>query len=87
MATVKFTSALHRFFPELTEKNINASNIRELVAAADNDFPGIKRYILDDQGHIRKHVNIFVDGTVTEDVEIAVSENTEVYIIQALSGG
>ena len=87
MATVKFTSALYRFFPELTEKHINAPNVRELVEAADKDFPGLKGYILDDQGNIRKHVNIFVDGTVTEDVNVAISDTTEVYIIQALSGG
>ena len=87
MATVKFTSALYRFFPELTEKNINASNVRALVEAADLDFPGLKNYILDDQGNIRKHVNIFVDGTVTDNVDETISESTEVYIIQALSGG
>jgi len=54
------------------------------------DCPGVRSYLLDEQGHLRKHVNIFIDGTIIKDrtdLSDLFSENSEIYIIQALSGG
>jgi len=61
-----------------------------VVQSIDQDFPGIKDYILDDQGSLRKHVNIFVDGSLISDrikLQDKLNANSEVYIMQALSGG
>ena len=53
-------------------------------------YPGIRHYILDDQGHVRHHVQIFVDGKLIADrdqLSDAVDDASEVSILQALSGG
>ena len=47
-------------------------------------------YIIDEQGALRKHVNIFIGNSVIEDktsLADKVNESDEVYIMQALSGG
>lgn len=89
MARVKFTSALKRFFPDLKDIEVDASNIKELVSKVDQVYPGISSYILDDDLTIRKHVNIFVreeiiDGNIAD---VPITEKDEVHIFQALSGG
>jgi hypothetical protein len=46
--------------------------------------------VLDDQGRLRQHVNIFIDGVMIKDrtsLSDPFRENSEIYIMQALSGG
>ena len=64
--------------------------VREVLEAAFTDNPRLRGYILDDQGHLRKHILIAVDGQIIADritLSDAVKENAEVYVLQALSGG
>ena len=49
--------------------------------------PLLRGYVLDDQSKIRKHVNIFLDSTLVTDLNTHVREDSEVFIMQALSGG
>ena len=90
MPTVKFTYALKRFFPNLKETPIQSDNLPELMDALEQKYPGFRSYILDERGRPRKHVNIFVDNELIHDREALtdqVKEDSEVYIMQALSGG
>lgn len=90
MPTVRFTYALKRFFPSLREMESRAGNLPELLDEVDTAFPGLKNYVLDERGSLRKHVNIFVNGSLIADKEKLsdpISEDCEVYIMQALSGG
>ena len=90
MPTVKFTYALKRFFPDLKEIPVQSDNLPSLLKNIDQQYPGIQNYIVDERGSLRKHVNIFIDGELIRDREQlsdALSENSEIYIMQALSGG
>lgn len=90
MPTVKFTNALQRFFPDLRETTVAAESLPALLANLEEDYPGLRNYIVDEQGALRKHVNIFIDGELIEDrdrLSDAFGEQSEIYIMQALSGG
>jgi molybdopterin converting factor small subunit len=90
MATIQFTSNLKRFFPSLDKMQIEALTIKELVEELDKKHEGIKTYILDEQGALRKHVNIFVSGALIIDRQAlsdTIKPDDEVFILQALSGG
>lgn len=90
MPTVKFTYALKRFFPDLGDLDVIADDLPAVIDAVEKDFPGLKKYVLDEQGALRKHVNIFVDGELIRDrrqLTDAVQKGSEVFIMQALSGG
>ncbi len=91
MATVKFTRHLVRYFPALGDRvQATGCTVAEIIADLDRQFPGLADYIVDDQGALRKHVNIFLGGDLVRDrqhLQDPVSETDELYIFQALSGG
>lgn len=90
MPTVKFTHALNRFFPGLKETPANADTLKEVLKEIDSNYPGIRNYILDEQGSLRRHVNIFIDGKLISDrkaLSDSFTAKSEIFIIQALSGG
>ena len=90
MPTVKFTYALRRFFPQLKDTPVQSGTLPEVLQAIDRHYPGIQGYIVDERGSLRKHVNIFINGELIRDREKlsdAFNENSEIFIMQALSGG
>ena len=90
MPTVKFTYALKRFFPKLKDTTAKGATLPAILTEIDTAYPGIRKYVLDEQGQLRKHVNIFIDGNLVKDrilLNDPFGENSEIYIMQALSGG
>ena len=90
MAQVKFTPNLQRFFPDLCECSIEAATVADIVCAVDQRWRGLGDYIIDEQGALRKHVNIFVGDQLLHDKQTLsdrVSADTSIFIVQALSGG
>ena len=90
MAKVKFTSALKRFFPSLTELEIQGSTVKETLLNVEKRYPGILNYLIEENGQLRKHVNIFIKGELIQDrvtLNDAVNTQDELIIFQALSGG
>lgn len=90
MAHIKFTPNLQRFFTDLCECHIDAATVADIIPAVDRRWRGLADYIVDEQGALRKHVNIFVGGELLRDKQTLsdrVSADTQVFIVQALSGG
>ena len=90
MPVVKFTYALKRFFPGLKDTQAKSVVLSGVLDEIEISYPGISNYILDEQGNLRRHVNIFVNGSMIPyrtKLNSPVSEKSEIHIIQALSGG
>ena len=90
MAKIKFTPALRRFFPLLREQQVDGKTVKEVLYNVDKLYPGILGYLLEDNGRLRKHVNIFLKGKLIDDrITLAdtLDPEQEVIIFQALSGG
>jgi len=90
MPVVKFTYALKRFFPGLKDTPAKSIVLADILNEIEITYPGISRYILDEQGNLRRHVNIFINGTMIPDrtkLNSPVAEESNIHIIQALSGG
>lgn len=90
MPSVQFTSALKRFYPHLKQMYVNAGNIKEVLSIIETTYPNITDYLIDEHGTLRHHINIFVDGKMIADRENltdTLTQNDEVLIFQALSGG
>jgi molybdopterin converting factor small subunit len=90
MPKVKFTSALKPFFPGLTDTKVEGNSVKEVLAALDDQFPGLNAYLLNEGGALRKHVNIYIKDALVNDrtsLSDAVSKEDEILIYQALSGG
>lgn len=90
MPTVKFTSNLKRFYPNLTPLKVEGQTVAEALDQVELNHSGLKDYIVDENGVLRKHVNIFIGNDMIKDrqkLADKLSETDEMYIMQALSGG
>ncbi|MEL6537630.1 MAG: MoaD/ThiS family protein [Bacteroidota bacterium] len=90
MPTVHFTANLKRFYPDLIPFAVEANTVAELIEAVEAKHQGLRDYLVDEQGQLRKHVNVFVGNTLIADrvgLSDSLTVEDEVYIMQALSGG
>ena len=89
MAHIEFTPQLHRFIntPVL---DTPATTLRELLDAAFDGNPLLRGYIVDEQGHLRVNVVVFIDGLRARDLRgltDPLRPDSRVHVLQALSGG
>ncbi|MCB1692397.1 MAG: MoaD/ThiS family protein [Pseudomonadales bacterium] len=61
--------------------------LSEVLDCLEEDYPGIRFRMIDEQDRIREHIRIFIAGENASDVHCVVGENDEVQIVGALSGG
>ena len=89
MPRIYFTPNLTRHIGDLN----GAAPGRTVRDALDAHLAGnlfAKSYILDDQGALRRHMNIMVSGSPLKDrlrLSDPVAEDGEIFVLQALSGG
>jgi hypothetical protein len=86
---VIFTSNLQRHL-DCPETAVAQGTVASALAQVFSAQPRARSYVLDEQGQLRKHVTVFVDGRRVRDRERltdAVGESSEVYVMQALTGG
>lgn len=89
MATVSFTPNLRKHI-ECDSKTVVANSVREALDAVFAENPTLRGYILDDQSRLRPHVTAFVDNQlITDRINLSdpLNVDSEVYVMQALSGG
>lgn len=89
MARLVFTQQLRRF-TETPEIDVSVARLRDALDAAFAVNPRLRGYIVDEQGHLRQHVVIFIDGRPVNDrigLTDAVSDARNIHVLQALSGG
>lgn len=89
MATLEFAPALqrHAAAPPVT---VAAVSLQSLLSAAFEQQPALQSYVLDEQGCVRKHVAVFLNGRLLHDrkrLDVPLAADDRVYIAQALSGG
>ena len=89
MPRVVFTQQLRRF-TETPEVSSDATMLRAALDASFDVNPRLRGYVLDDQGHLRPNVVVFIDGVRSADrvhLDDALAEGSTVHVMQALSGG
>jgi hypothetical protein len=89
MVEVRFTPQLRRF-TDTPDVVCAATTLRTALEAAFAANPRLRGYVLDDQGHVRPNVAIFVDGRRCHDAVAQadlLQPDSRVYVMQALSGG
>ena len=89
MPKVVFTNNLSRHI-ECPTDQVVAENVRDSLEQVFENNKKLKNYVLDDQLRLRQHMLIIVDGVPVEDrltLTDSVLPESEIYIMQALSGG
>jgi molybdopterin synthase sulfur carrier subunit len=89
VAHIVFTQQLKRF-TETPEVDAPVATLREALQAAFAINPRLQGYVLDEQGHLRPNVVVFIDGQRSRD-RVALTDvlraDSQVHVLQALSGG
>ena len=89
MARVTFTPNLRRHL-RAPEAVVGGATVRDALAEVFREHPALRGYLLDDQGRLRQHVVVFVDGERVRDragLGDPVGPASELFVLQALSGG
>ena len=89
MAKVVFTQQLRRF-TEVPDIEAPAATLHEALEAAFARNPRLRGYVLDDQGELRQHVVVFIDGLRCNDRKRQsdpLHPDSSIHVLQALSGG
>ncbi len=89
MPRVSFTPALERFLAAPAVE-VEAATVGEALLAVFASRPALRGYVLDDQGAIRRHVAVYVNGRPAADrvgLSDPVGPRDEIFVLQALTGG
>jgi sulfur carrier protein ThiS len=89
MPHIAFTTHLERHV-NCPARNVDGSTVKEVLEAVFADNDRARAYVLDEQGALRHHMVIFVNGRAVKDRERLldhVPDDAELYVMQALSGG
>ena len=90
MATVRIPTPLRKLTDGKEQVSAAGATIGEVLANLDGSYPGIKARICDDDGQVKRFVNIFAndeDIRFLENLDTRVSETDEVSIVPAIAGG
>ena len=88
--TVRIPTPLQRITKGQGEVPCQGASVAELLADLEQQYPGVKERICDEQGKLRRFVNVFVNA---EDIrflqgdQTPVKDGDEVSIIPAIAGG
>ncbi len=89
MPRVHFTPNLRRHLRTASAETAPGT-LGETLDAVFRENPALRSYLLDDQGRLRAHVTVYVDGKPARDRDRLgdpVGDGAEVHVMQALSGG
>ena len=90
MAIVNIPTPLRKFTNNTSRLTVQATSIADMVQKLTNEFPDLKKHLLDANGKIPSFINIFVDDDDIRNLQqehTAVKENTVVSIVPAIAGG
>jgi hypothetical protein len=89
MVTVSFTPNIQRHV-SCPSTLVQGETVRQVLDAVFEGNPRARAYVLDEQGAVRPHMVVFVNGRQVRDRERLsdpVPSDGEIYVAQALSGG
>lgn len=88
--TVRIPTILRNYTGGAAEVSAGGATLREVLDALDAAHPGIKGRVVDDDGKLRRFVNVYVgeeDVRFAEGMDTATPDGTHVSIIPAVAGG
>jgi molybdopterin converting factor small subunit len=90
MATVIIPTPLRKFTNQTATLNVEAETVGEIIHKITDDFPELKKHLLDSQGAVRSFVNIFSGEDDIRDLQegkTPVNNSSIISIVPAIAGG
>lgn len=90
MPTIRIPSPLRKLTDGQSEVTVEGGDVRTALKALERTHPGIGDRLLDDQGNLRRFVNVFVrdeDVRFQEGLDTPVGEDDTISVVPAVAGG
>jgi molybdopterin converting factor small subunit len=86
MALVRLRGPLKKLAANSADHVIEAASVGAVLRELEQAQPAVEGWILDERGHVRRHINVFVNGERAEE-ETAVGPDDRIEVLPAISGG
>jgi len=90
MATVLVPTPLRRLTGGQSKIEAEGNDVGALLAAINTQFPGISEKVLDEQGDVKRFINVFVNDDeirTLQGLSTPVNSSDRVSIVPAMAGG
>ena len=85
-ALVRLRGQLKKLAGDQADHELSGSTVGELLRALEREQPALAGWIVDERGHIRRHINVFVNAEQARE-EDPIAAGDCVDILPAISGG
>jgi molybdopterin synthase sulfur carrier subunit len=86
MPRVILTGSICQHVGGLGAVEVGGESAAAVVGALEASYPGLRGWVVDERGALRRHVKLFLHGKVVS-LEAPVGANDELHIVAAISGG
>jgi sulfur-carrier protein len=87
---VVIPTPLRKFTAGAETVEVEAATVNEVLDKLDSKYPGLRGSLCDDDGALRRFINIYLDGEdvrFLQNLATPVSDGSEIAIVPAISGG
>jgi molybdopterin converting factor small subunit len=86
MTTIILRAPLRALAGGAAEHDVEGADVRAAIAALEERHPGVRGFIRDEQGTLRRHLALFLNGEPTT-LEAHVAPEDQLMVLPAISGG
>jgi molybdopterin converting factor small subunit len=90
MPTVRFPTVMKYYVDNQSEFFVPSATINDLIGKVIEQYPSVKFHLLDADGNLRRHFNIFVNGTHIRDLngmDTPLEDDDTVILMVSAAGG
>ena len=90
MPTIRFPAVMKYYVNNQTEFFVPAATVQEVLDQIIEQYPSIKFHLVDAKGNLRKHFNVFINGTHIRDLnglDTPLKEEDKVILMASAAGG
>ena len=90
MATVRFPAVMKYYVDNQAEFSVTAATVQDLIDQVVQQYPSVKFHLLDSEGQLRRHFNIFINGVHIRDLngmDTPLKEQDKVILMASAAGG
>ena len=84
---IRLPTPLADYTAHRREVEAEGETLDALFDDLDRRYPGLRFRVIDEQGAIRPHIKMFVNGEQARSIAAALRPGDEVLVVAALSGG
>ena len=87
---VRIPTPLRRLTSGQDKVSVEEGNLNDIITSLEQQFPGIKARLCDEQGELRNFVNLYVNGEdvrFLDGLDTAAEAGDEISVVPAVAGG